>query len=83
MTFQVEAIYDGGVLKPLEPLAIPDQAHVQVVVTHDLSDEDSAKLVAQTAALAELRKVINAIPQESNNDGWSVRQHDELLYGQR
>ena len=83
MTFQVVAIYDGGVLKPLEPRALPDQSHVRVIVTHALSDEDSAKLAAQTVALAELRQVIDAIPQESNNDGWSVRQHDELLYGQR
>ena len=32
MTRQVDAIYDSGVLRLLEPLALPDQARVKVTV---------------------------------------------------
>jgi hypothetical protein len=37
-------------------------------------------LAKQQAALDELRKAAHEIPQKRNNDGWSVRQHDECLY---
>lgn len=83
MTFQVDAIYDGGVLKPLEPLALPDQSRVQVTVSSEqAADETSpSELAAQQAALDKLRKIIDALPQTPNSDGWSVRDHDKLLYG--
>jgi predicted DNA-binding antitoxin AbrB/MazE fold protein len=81
MTIQVDAIYDGGVLKPLEPLALPDQSQVRIIVCAAEPPDEAEKLAAQKAALAEMRKVIDALPQVNNNDGWSVRQHDELLYG--
>jgi predicted DNA-binding antitoxin AbrB/MazE fold protein len=32
MSQQIDAIYDGGVLKPLVPLALPDQARVKLTV---------------------------------------------------
>jgi predicted DNA-binding antitoxin AbrB/MazE fold protein len=32
MTCHIDAIYDNGVLKPLEPLILPDQSRVKVTV---------------------------------------------------
>ena len=94
MSQQIDAIYDNGVLKPLVPLAFPDKARVKLTVEAESSalsesaaevgtnlSPDSEVLAKQQAALDELRRAVDKLPQTRNNDGWSVRQHDELLYG--
>ncbi len=35
MTHRLRAIYEGGVLRPLEPLALPERRVVDVVVSDD------------------------------------------------
>jgi predicted DNA-binding antitoxin AbrB/MazE fold protein len=90
MSQQIDAIYDNGMLRPLEPLALPDQARVKLTVEAepatpqvetDAQKAEQEVLAKQKAALEQLRREIEQIPQHRNNDGWSVRQHDELLYG--
>jgi predicted DNA-binding antitoxin AbrB/MazE fold protein len=81
MTQQIDAIYDNGVLRPLVPLHIPDQTRVKVTVEAPVEAEPTGRLAAQQAALRQLWQEIDKLPQHRNNDGWSVRQHDELLYG--
>jgi predicted DNA-binding antitoxin AbrB/MazE fold protein len=82
MTLQVDAIYDNGVLKPLEPLALPDHTRVKLTIASEADVIDaSATLAKQKAALRELWEEIDNLPQHRNDDGWSVRQHDDLLYG--
>ena len=95
MTQFIQAIYVDGVLKPLEPLALPEQARVKLTVDAEAAPPltttpadgavaapiESEVLTRQQAALEELRKAVDQLPQVRNNDGWSVRQHDELLYG--
>lgn len=80
MTFQIDAIYDGGVLRPLEPLDLLDQTRVTLYVEPNSEQVSAQALADQQAALDALRKTIDALPQHRNNDGWSVRQHDDLLY---
>lgn len=41
----------------------------------------SDKVSSQKAALRELWHELDQLPQARNDDGWSVRQYDELLYG--
>jgi predicted DNA-binding antitoxin AbrB/MazE fold protein len=92
MSQQIDAIYDHGVLKPLEPLSLPDQTRVKLTVEAQRPTApeqvqpksgtgESDVLAKQKAALEELRRAVDQLPQHRNNDGWSVRQHDELLYG--
>jgi predicted DNA-binding antitoxin AbrB/MazE fold protein len=91
MSQQIDAIYDNGVFKPLVPLALPDQARVKLTVEEGLAAAPAAVpepdavdvevLARQKAALEEMRRKIGQLPQHCNNDGWSVRQHDEILYG--
>lgn len=81
MIHQIDAIFDNGVLRPLVPLQLPDQARVKVTVEAPAEGESSDNLAAQKAALRALWQEIDKLPQHCNNDGWSVRQHDELLYG--
>lgn len=41
MSQQIEAIYDSGVLRPLEPLALPNQTRVSVTVDVQVNSESS------------------------------------------
>ncbi|MEX2168861.1 MAG: antitoxin family protein [Pirellulales bacterium] len=74
----MDAIYDNGVLKPLEPLALSDQARVKLTVDAEPVTEPADKLAKQKAALRELWEEIDKLPQHHNNDGWSVRQHGKM-----
>ena len=45
---QIEAIFDGGVLRPLEPLALEDQQHVLIAVrTFEPAETIGARLAEQ------------------------------------
>ncbi len=81
MSYQVDAIYDNGILKPLAPLTLPDQARVTLTISAPASSDASEKIAAQKAALQRLWEEVDKLPQASNNDGWSSSEHDELLYG--
>jgi predicted DNA-binding antitoxin AbrB/MazE fold protein len=83
MTQRIDAIFDNGVLRPLVPLHLPDQSIVKVTVETAVDPISPDKLAAQKAALQALWQEIDQLPQHCNNDGWSVRQHDELLYGKK
>jgi predicted DNA-binding antitoxin AbrB/MazE fold protein len=77
----IDAIYDNGVFKPLVPLSLPDQARVKLTVDAEPAVESAEKIAGQKAALFKRWQELDRLPQHQNNDGWSVRQHDELLYG--
>jgi predicted DNA-binding antitoxin AbrB/MazE fold protein len=82
MTYQVDAIYDNGVLRPLAPLALADQAQVKLTIVASEPPASAQDVIAsQKAALEELDRAIQALPRTGRNDNWSVRRHDELLYG--
>lgn len=59
MTTSIDAVYEQGVLRPLEPLALPEGTKVAIVVL----DTDAAKLAVVREAmsdplfLADLREV--------------------------
>jgi predicted DNA-binding antitoxin AbrB/MazE fold protein len=76
MTKQVEAIYEKGQLRPLEPLELPEGARLRVIVV--TTDETKAQ---QTPA--EMLTEIAALPLESGTDGFSGRDHDSVLYQQK
>ena len=74
MTKQVEAVYEEGRLRPLEPLELPEGARLRlVVVTHD--DEEGARRTP-----AEILSEIAALPQEGGAEEFSGRDHDSILY---
>jgi predicted DNA-binding antitoxin AbrB/MazE fold protein len=73
MNSTVEAIYEDGVLKPTQPIALPEGTHVSVVITP--TETPSA---AKTPA--EILAEIAALPLASNNQGFSNRDHDSVLY---
>jgi predicted DNA-binding antitoxin AbrB/MazE fold protein len=74
MTKQVEAVYEKGQLRPLEPLELPEGARLRVIV---MTDEDDG---ARSRTPAEVLSEIAALPSEGGTDEFSGREHDSVLY---
>jgi len=55
MTFAVDAVYEDGVLRPLQPLALPEHTHVRLSVETLPEDSDRAIWLAQSES--RLREV--------------------------
>ncbi len=75
MATTVTAIYEGGVLRLKEPIALREGTQVQVVIIGDVpdpADKSPAELLAEIAAL----------PMEGKPGRFSSRDHDEILYGE-
>ena len=66
MTTAVEAIYENGVLRPLQPLALPEHAHVRLSVQTLPDDADRAEWLAQSER--RLREVWDNEPDEVFNE---------------
>jgi predicted DNA-binding antitoxin AbrB/MazE fold protein len=67
METTIAAIYEKGLLRPLEPLGLNEGARVNIVVV------DAAAAFAQLAAIA-------ALPLEIERDETAARDHDRYLY---
>jgi len=80
MSQQIDAIYENGVLKPLEPLHLPEQMRVKLTLDTASDTELTKKNEAQRKALQDLWQELDASPQATNDDDWSAANHDDLLY---
>jgi predicted DNA-binding antitoxin AbrB/MazE fold protein len=90
MVYQVDAIYELGVFRPLGPLELPDQSRVTITVasadspaTGARSDDEEvlARVARQRVAARELSEQLAHIPDRSPDDGFSSADHDQILYG--
>jgi predicted DNA-binding antitoxin AbrB/MazE fold protein len=73
MTKEIEAVYEKGIIRPLEPLELPEGARLDVIViTHE-----QAKTNGNTA---EMLAEIAALPLEGSSDAFAGREHDSILY---
>ena len=73
MTKEIEAVYEQGVIRPLQPLDLPEGARLDVIVItheHTKTNGNTAEILAEIAAL----------PLESGGDAFSGREHDSILY---
>ena len=76
MNKEIEAVYEQGIIRPLQPLELPEGARLDVIViTHEppRTNGNNAEMLAEIAAL----------PLESPNDAFAGREHDSLLYPSR
>ncbi|MET0624226.1 MAG: antitoxin family protein [Pyrinomonadaceae bacterium] len=76
MTKQVEAVYEQGRLRPLEPLELPEGARLRVVLLTE-DDADGQRFPA------EVLSEIAALPLEGSAEPFSGREHDSILYPQK
>ena len=73
MTKEVEAVYEQGMIRPLEPLELPERARLDlIVITHEepKTNGNAAEILAEIAAL----------PLEGSSDTFAGREHDSILY---
>jgi len=80
MLQQFHAIYEDGVLRPLEPLVLNEHQQVWVSVS-SLSPDTGDKASAQRRAMEELDVALASLPDRSPSDGFTAADHDKILYG--
>ncbi len=74
MTTTIEAVYEQGILRLKEPLALAEGATVEVTIT--TREKSSASASAPAGTLA----AIAALPIEGTGEDFSGRDHDRILY---
>jgi predicted DNA-binding antitoxin AbrB/MazE fold protein len=85
MTHEFRAIFEHGILRPLDPISLAENDVVTVVVQSNGSRiehsavDDTQQKKNLMAALAEA----NRLPLESPDDGFSGADHDQVLYGRQ
>jgi predicted DNA-binding antitoxin AbrB/MazE fold protein len=77
MTKQIEAVYEHGVLRPLEPIQLPEGTHLDVIVI----TRDKQQVAAQSSAV--ILSEIAALPLEGTADQFSGKDHDSILYPEK
>jgi predicted DNA-binding antitoxin AbrB/MazE fold protein len=78
MVRKLEAVYEGGVLRPVEPLRLDEHQLVSVIILDDTADDDEAlqfaprkefeTLADHTVTLDEVRKGLSRIPDSLDAD---------------
>ncbi len=75
MTITVKAIYEHGILRPIEPISLVEGTRVEVTVIVPASEP-----VEKTPA--EIPAAIAAMPIEGSEEKFSAQDHDRVLYTQ-
>lgn len=73
MTKEIEAVYEQGIIRPLQPLELPEGTRLDlIVITHEepKANGNAAEILAEIAAL----------PLEGATDDLAGREHDSILY---
>lgn len=69
----IKAIYEAGIIRPFEPLKLPEGTRLDIIViTH--------KKLRSNGNAAETLAEIAALPLEGASDSFSGRQHDSIVY---
>ena len=77
MTKRIQAVYEGGVFKPHEPVALEEGASVELTIHADRAD-----VRAPAKPLKDALAEIASLPLEGPDDGFSGADHDRALYGE-
>jgi len=71
---QIQAVVESGMIRPLEPVELPEGELIEVIVLPRSERADAANEPAQILAR------IAALPIEGATDNFSGRDHDRILY---
>jgi predicted DNA-binding antitoxin AbrB/MazE fold protein len=71
MTTQLEAIYEQGVLRPLQPLDLDEGVKVEIILVS----------LQEKRTPYEILSAIAAMPLEGDREESAGREHDRFLYG--
>lgn len=72
MAITTEAVYEQGVLRPVQPIPLAEGEQVEVIIVSkpDQGKQSPSEILAQIAAM----------PTEENAQTFSGRDYDRLLY---
>jgi predicted DNA-binding antitoxin AbrB/MazE fold protein len=82
MTYHTDAIYEGGVLRPLVPLDLKEHEVVSLSISsaHEKIAPESEG-ARQRSVLMNYVAVVESRPEGIPSDGLTNRDHDRLIYG--
>jgi predicted DNA-binding antitoxin AbrB/MazE fold protein len=81
MSHEFRAIFEHGILRPLDPTSLVENDVVTVVVQPNVAEQDSRDLAEQHAALRQMFAEADSLPNECPGDNFSGADHDLVLYG--
>ena len=76
MSTTVEAVYEQGVLRLMQPVALAEGARVEVMIM-------TPKSALERETPADMLAAIAALPLEADDEAFSGRDHDKILYGKK
>ena len=76
MTITTEAIYEHGVLRLLEPMALADGTRVEVIII-------SSSSIPEDSNPSDILATIAAMPVEDDSKEFNGRDNDKILYGEQ
>ena len=76
MTRPIKAVYERGVLRLKEPVALADGTLVEVTIT-------TFEPPGESKTPAEILSTIASLPIEGDGHPFSGRDHDKILYGEK
>jgi predicted DNA-binding antitoxin AbrB/MazE fold protein len=81
MTFQTDAIYEGGILRPLSPLNLNEHEVVSLSISTAAESSAPMEVEKQRTILSAFVAKMESLPDHVPQDGLSNRDHDKLIYG--
>jgi len=76
MTKEIDAVYEQGIIRPLQPLELPEGSRLDVIVVTHKEPEANGNA-------AEILGEIAALPLEGSTDKLAGREHDSILYSKK
>jgi predicted DNA-binding antitoxin AbrB/MazE fold protein len=73
MAKRIEVIYEHGALNPVEPIALPEGARLEIILLSPAKHERGMTPV-------EILGEIALLPEQVPEDAFSGRDHDQILY---
>jgi predicted DNA-binding antitoxin AbrB/MazE fold protein len=84
MSQEIRAVYENGLLRPLDPVSLSEQDQVSLVInptTAHGSLTENQERDRQRQALQDALDEAERLPLENPDDGFSGADHDLVLYG--
>ena len=74
----IHAVYENGVFRPVEPVHLPENCEVELLIYHSRPRDSQAPA---PAPLAKLAAIAGEHPENPNLPSDLAKQHDHYLYG--
>jgi predicted DNA-binding antitoxin AbrB/MazE fold protein len=81
MSLSFRAIFEHGVLRPLEPVALRENEVVAITVGEASEPTETNLAAAQRSAILAFVAIREQTAESLERDGLSNRDHDRIIYG--